>query len=185
MPPWVFWLVTTVVGLLGIGLILLGTYLGFYGHPIIRELTRALGEALVVAAFIAMTVDQYIKRGLVSDLYKYIAGHGLPTVIQDKIKELTRTAIIRRDLKQNYHLEHYVGGKLKLTVEGGYSIINCSNHVKEDAPRLDFEKHEDPTLDYFRCDSPDKSAVEIKRGNGSLSEKQDGVLSVSLKKMKF
>jgi hypothetical protein len=184
MPTWVFWLVTISVTLLGIGLISLATAFDFYGHQVTRELTRAFGEAFVVAAFIASTVDQYIKHGLVSDLYKYIAGYGLPSDIQDKIEELTKTTIIRRDFSQNYLLEHHSNGRLKLTVDGTYKIVNCSNHVKEHTPRLDFEKHEDPTLDYFRCDSADSSAVEVKKGNESLSEKQDGVLSVSLRKKK-
>jgi len=184
MPNWVFWLVTISVTLLGIGLISLATAFDFYGHQVTRELTRAFGEAFVVAAFIASTVDQYIKHGLVSDLYKYIAGYGLPSDIQDKIEELTKTTIIRRDFAQNYLLEHHSTGRLKLTVDGTYKIVNCSNHVKEHTPRLDFEKHEDPTLDYFRCDSADSSAVEVKKGNESLSEKQDGVLSVSLRKKK-
>src|SRR6266849_5798811 len=85
MPTWVFWLVTVSVALVGIGLISLATVFDFYGHQVPRELTRAFGEALVVASFIASTVDQYIKRGLVSDLYKFIAGYGLPTEIQNKL----------------------------------------------------------------------------------------------------
>lgn len=185
MPAWVFWIVTIGVALLGFGLISLAAISGFYGHQITRELTRAIGEALVVAAFIAGTVDQYIKHGLISDLYKYIVGHRLPIDIQDKIAELSKTAIIRRDFRQSYKLEHHPGGKLKLIVEGGYSIVNCSNRVKEDTPHLDFEAHENPTLDYFRCDSADRSAVDLKRGNASFTNKQDGVLSVSLKKIKF
>ncbi len=138
MPNWVFWLVTISVTLLGIGLISLATAFDFYGHQVTRELTRAFGEAFVVAAFIASTVDQYIKHGLVSDLYKYIAGYGLPSDIQDKIEELTKTTIIRRDFAQNYLLEHHSTGRLKLTVDGTYKIVNCSNHVKEHTPRLDF-----------------------------------------------
>jgi len=63
--------------------------------------------------------------------------------------------------------------------------VNCSNRSRDYTPRLDFEKHEDPTLDEFRCDSANKNAQDVKRGNTSLSEKQDAVLSVSLKKMKF
>jgi len=185
MPTWVFWLATISVALLGIGLISFATVFDFYGHQVPRELTRAFGEALVVASFIASTVDQYIKHGLVSDLYKYIAGYGLPREIQDKIGELTKTAIIRRDFAQNYLLEHHSAGKIKLTIEGSYRIANCSNRAKEHTPHLDFEKHEDPILDYFRCDSADSSAVEVKKGNESLSEKQGGVLSVSLRKKKF
>jgi len=117
MPGWVFWLVTVGVAAFGIGLISLATAFGFYGHQVVRELTRAFGEAFVVAAFIAATVDQYVKHGLVSDLYKYIAGHALPVEIQDKIKDLTNTAIIRRNFEQRFVLEHHGEDKLKLTVE--------------------------------------------------------------------
>jgi hypothetical protein len=183
MPGWVFWLVTVGVALLGIFLISLATAFGFYGHQVVRELTRAFGEAFVVAAFIAATVDQYTKHGLVSDLYKYIVGHALPPEIQDKIKELTRTTIMRRNFEERFVLEHHGEGRLKLTAEGCYDIINCSNRPQEFTPRLDFEKHEEPTLEEFRCDSDDKNAQDVKKGNESLSEKQDGVLSVSLKKM--
>lgn len=185
MPDWVFWLVTAGIALFGIGLISLGTAFDFYGHHVARELTRAFGEAFVVAAFIAATVDQYVKHRLVSDLYKYIAGHALPVEIQDKIKELTKTSIFRRNFEQRFSLEHQGEDKLKLTVEGSYEIVNCSNRPQEFTPHLDFEKHEDPTLDEFRCDSADKNAQDVKKGNANLSEKQDAILSVSLKKMKF
>lgn len=185
MPGWGFWLVTVVVAVLGILLIWLATALGFGGHQVVRELTRAFGEAFVVAAFIAATVDQYVKHGLVSDLYKYIAGHALPNEIQDKIQELSRTTIIRRNFEQRYHLEHHGEGRLKLTVEGCYDILNCSNSSQEFTLRLDFEKHEQVTLEDFRCDSSDKNTQDVKKGNASFSEKQEGIESVSLKKMKF
>ena len=185
MPGWVFWVVTSGVALLGVLLISSTVALNFYGHQVVRELTRASGEAFVVAAFIAATVDQYAKHGLISDLYKYIVGHGLPSEIQDKIKELARTTIIRRNFEARLALESIREDKLKLTVEGSYDLVNCSNRTQEFTPHLDFEKHEDPTLDEFRCDSADKNARDVKRGNTSLSEKQDGILSVLLKKMKL
>ena len=185
MPRWVFWLVTAGVALLGIFLISLATAFGFDGHPVVHELTRSFGEAFVVAAFIAATVDQYVKHGLVSDLYKYIVGHSLPVEIQDKIQELTKVVIIRRNFETRFVLERHGDDKLKLTVEGFYEVVNCSNRPQGFTPHLDFEKHEDPTFEEFRCDSADKSAQDVKKGNLSLIEKQDGVLSVSLKKMQL
>src|SRR5260370_24961151 len=178
MPGWVFWLVTAGVALLGIFLISLATAFGFDGHPVVRELTRAFGEAFVVAAFIAATVDQYVKRGLVSDLYKYIVGHALPVEIQDEIQELTKVVIVRRNFETRFVLERHGDDRLKLTVEGFYDIVNCSNRQQGLTPHLDFEKHEDPALEEFRCDSTDKNARDVKKGNVSLTEKQDGVLSV-------
>lgn len=185
MPSRVFWTVTSALAIVGIGLISAAAISGFFGNQVLRELARALGEAFVVAAFIAATVDQYVKHGLVSDIFKYIVGYSLPFEIQDKIKELTRNAIIRRNLEQLYLFEHYPEGKLKLTVEGKYEIFNCSNRVVEHTPHLDFEKHEEPVLEEFRCDSTDVAAQDAKRSNANLAEKQGGVLSASLKKIKI
>jgi hypothetical protein len=185
MPGWVFWLVTSGVALLGILLISLATAFGFHDHPVIRELTKGFGEAFVIAAFIAATVDQYVKRGLISDLYKYIVGYALPSEIQETIGELTKITIIRRDFEARLALEYLRQDIFRLIVEGSYNLVNCSNRPQEFTPHLDFEKHEDPTLDEFRCDSADKNAQDVKKGNTSFSEKQEGILSVSLKKMKF
>ena len=185
----IFWLVTIGAMVLGSTSIAATVVLHFYGHGVTRELVRAFGEALLIAGFIAVTVDQYVKGRLLwetsHDISKYLIGYNLPTEIQDQIRGLMATAIIRRDFEHRYILTRRSEDQLQLTIETGYSIFNCSNTAKDFTPRLDFEKHEGPTVLEFRCDSADRKAVDLKRGNQELVEKQDGVLSISLKKIRL
>lgn len=188
MRPWVFWLVTIGAMVLG-GAAIVATILSdFYCHEVARELARAFGEALLIAGFIAITVDQYVKRRLLwetsHDISKYLIGYNLPTEIQDQIRALMSTAVIRRDFEQRYILKRASENKLQLTVEARYNVLNCSNTSREFTPRLDFEKHEAPTVLEFRCDSADRKAVDRKVGNQELKE-HEGVLSVALKKIRL
>lgn len=189
MRRWGFAAIMACAMLLGIAAIVVSVMSRFWGHEVTRETVRDLGEALVIGSFIAVTVDQYVKRKLLwetsHDIAKYLIGYNLPKEIQDAIRDLMATAVIRRDFNQHYTLEHNTEGKLKLTISTKYKVLNCSNTVREFTPRLEFEKHQAPTILEFRCDSADRRAVDIKRGNQDLGEKQDGVLSIALKKIKL
>jgi hypothetical protein len=184
-----FWLITVGAMVLGSAIIGVTTLSYFHGREVLRELVRPFGEAALIAGFLAVTVDQYVKERLLKessrDISKYLIGYNLPTEIQDQIHELMGTAIIRRNFEQRYTLERHSVNKLKLTVNAEYRLINCSGTQKEFIPRLEFEKHEDPTVLQFRCDSADRKAVDLKSGDQGLVEKESGVLSIALKKIKL
>src|SRR5215467_13143506 len=64
-------------------------------------LSGHVGEALMVSAVSAATVDLYLKRKLThefaGDIAKYLIGYTLPTEIRDRINSLMRTDLIRRN----------------------------------------------------------------------------------------
>jgi hypothetical protein len=184
----IFWMVAIGAMVLGIAAIMATVRSHFYGHEVTREFVRAIGEAMFIAGFLAVTVDRYVKwyllREVTQDISKYLIGYNLPTEIQGRIGELMATAIIRREFEQHYILERDESGTMRLTTEFRYTLMNCANSAREFTPRIDFEKHEAPTVMEFRCDSSDKKAVDCKTpGNVELTEKQDGILSIALKRI--
>src|SRR5579863_8040968 len=178
-------------GLVTIGAILLGAIgmatsirYDFYGHQATREFARAISEALIIAGFIAVTVDRYVKERLLKetshDISKYLIGYNLPPEVQDRIHRLMGTTVIRRDFRHSYKLER-ISGQVKATISGEYSVENCSNSEQEYTPALHLEKHEDPILIEFRCDSADKNAVD--RKTGGIDDSRD-VVSFFLRKFR-
>src|SRR5437870_4022226 len=105
MHRWLFWLIVFGAMILGSAAIVASVSL-FRGQEVKRELLRGFGEALLIAGFIAATVDQYVKRRLLwetsHDISKYLIGYNLPPEIQDQIRELMGTAIIRQGFEQRY-----------------------------------------------------------------------------------
>jgi hypothetical protein len=179
-----FWVIT-VGAILGGAVLIAATILSqFYGHAIIRELARAIGEALFIAGFISVTVDQFVKGRLLKetsrDISKYLIGYNLPPEVQDRIHHLMGTTVIRRDFRQSYKLER-IDGQLRATICGEYNIENCSNSEQEYTPGLHLEKHENPTMIEFRCDSADKNAVDRKIGG---TQDSHDVVSFFLKTFK-
>jgi len=175
----VFWGFVGVALAGGIALTVLTVCSHFYGHEVTREVVRALGEALLIAAFIAATVDRYAKdrilREITKDVSKYLIGYNLPPKVQDRIKELMGTAIIRRDYRHTYIFERTDGNSLKMTIRGEYTIENCTNSDQPYTPRLDFEPHEQPVLIEFRCDSADQNAFD------RIGQQDAGKFNFSLK----
>jgi hypothetical protein len=173
-----------VLGVVGIGATVLSN---FHEYEVTRELVRALGEALLIAGFIAVTVDQYVKKRLLwetsHDIAKYLIGYNLPPEVQDQIHLLMGTALVRRDFRHTYMFEE-VDGRIKLTVRGEYKIENCSNTDQPYTPHLDFEKHEEAVLIEFRCDSADENARDLKGPEAQESDGQKPIVNFSLKEIK-
>src|SRR5690349_1760992 len=70
-------------------------------YEIRRSVLLSIGESLMVASILAVTVDLYIKKGLVrtvtKNLFQYLVGYKLPEPIQNRLRDLMGTSIIRRN----------------------------------------------------------------------------------------
>ena len=71
------------------------------GWVIRRIIAGSVGDALLVAALLAVTVDRYIKSDLIreasKDVHKYLVGYHLPEELKERIQEMMCEPIIRRD----------------------------------------------------------------------------------------
>jgi hypothetical protein len=100
----------SLTGLLGVGILAILVGHSLHLDKTIRgDLLASLGDAIIIASLLAMTVDQYMKRSLTreiqTDAYKFIVGYGLPAILQDEIKRVVEgSRILRRDYRISYNL---------------------------------------------------------------------------------
>src|SRR6266702_5683670 len=119
-----FWGSLVVIALLG-----LAALIGAHYMPLLWALPRALaisiGEALFVAAILGFTVDKYIKEFLVreasKDIFKYLVGYKLPEGIQNRLRDLMGTSLIRRNYQVIYTLTAISNDQMLLDVK--YSFL--------------------------------------------------------------
>src|SRR6266478_887173 len=114
---WIIWPVTIGAMIVGAFGIFASSHWIFPG----QELAKGLGEALFIAGFLAMTVDQYVKKKMVReasfDVSKYLIGYELPPEAQDRIMELMGCKIIRENYVAHYHATNVeMSGKIRLEV---------------------------------------------------------------------
>ena len=95
-----------------------------------RALTISIGEALFVAAILGFTVDKYIKEFLVreasKDLFKYLVGYKLPEGIQNRLRDLMGTSLIRRNYQVTYTLTTISNDYMLLDFKYSFLVENVS-----------------------------------------------------------
>lgn len=72
------------------------------GMPKREKLFHVAADALLIASFLAGTVDVYLKQRLLKeaafDIFQYMIGYQLPVGVSERIKQLVReTSLLRRD----------------------------------------------------------------------------------------
>jgi hypothetical protein len=164
-----------ILSLLGIGITLLFVQLPYVDHAF----THSLGDALVIAAVLAFTVDFYLKervlREVSSDVSKYLVGYRLPEEVQNRIRSLLQTRWVRRNCSVRLRLT-------EIAVKPGYVRIemviskDLENITTEEEPFQDrymYEKHLPEKILEMRCDSADISAQYQIVGPGLGEDKAD------------
>ena len=168
-------LMIVAIGVLGILLLLLysKTEIHFF---------ESSGDALVVASILALTVDRYLKQKfvmeelpkLVIDGYEHFAGYEFPPEMQEHIRTLLLTQIVRRDLNLSVRLTPSKIGANTVIVDAelSYSVVNLR---KLDVPyEQHFEHDKQPEFLELQCDSNDKSASYWYKGAEVKPESLDG-----------
>jgi hypothetical protein len=137
-----------------------------------KEAIKSVCDAVIIASLLAVTVDRFVKERLIrefsSDAAKYLMGYRLPTAVQDKIRELMSTTIVRRDYNANYTL---VGdnGRQKLTVELNFYVENYSNEPQTYQQLLGLAVYQAPTVSLMACHTTDDAArYEFKDVEGTV-----------------
>lgn len=78
----------------------------YYGTKYYLGWLAGIGEGLVVAGVLAVTVDWYLKEHLTTAVIRnvspYLMGADLPEVLKDEIHALCVTEVIRRDLELDF-----------------------------------------------------------------------------------
>lgn len=148
-----------------------------------RDLAISIGESLFVAAILGFTVDKYIKEFLVreasKDLFKYLVGYKLPEEIQNRLRDLMGTSLIRRNYQVTYTLSATANDQMLLDVKYSFLVENVSTDEVDYTPKFQGEKHDKPRILELRCDGKDirfRKAAESGGTIGEESTKTPGVI---------
>jgi len=147
-----------------------------------RSLALALGEALIVASILGLTVDRYLKGYLLQtvsrDMYKYLVGYNLPEEIKERLQSLMGTVFIRRNWQIAYTLTPTESDSDQVIVDVRYrfELENISNTVQTYRQRIQSEKYLNPIILEMRCDDPENGYCRSVTAPGeSLGRDQEGV----------
>jgi hypothetical protein len=144
------------------------------------DLAKSLGEALIIASVLAATVDLYAKtimlREVTRDVFHYITGHPLPKQLQDQIRKLVSTDLIRRDMRIRYGFAWYDLGIegtehdfVLLTIETEWKLENLSSSEILHQERLELEAHDAPRVINMRCASSESDSCYDQRPQGGAN----------------
>lgn len=182
----------TIATLFGFGVILKLGRLSYLKS----QFSESLGDALVIAGILALTVDYYLKnrvlREVSADVSKYLIGYQLPGEVQDRIKGLLQTTWVRRNCNVRCRLTEIPDepGHIRLEVTLSDEMENITNDALSYADTLEFEKHDPERIVELRCDSEEKRARYCLAGaalNDAIKEKKDepGVMVAQGKRVRI
>src|ERR1041385_1538867 len=94
-------------------------------HTVLHGVRTGLAEALIIAVFLAATVDFYVKQRLAEEIARDVSPHmaaaALPNLLRDEIRVISNVNLYRRELEIEYILDkRVVDGETKI-------ILNCKS----------------------------------------------------------
>ncbi len=102
--------------------VVLSLALGVLGMMCPDVFVRSIGEALFIAAFLAVTVDLFVKDRLAKDVSRDVMaatlGYHVPREITDEIREIASFKAIRRNVELVYRLLPYEAST-------DYVLVDC------------------------------------------------------------
>lgn len=137
-------------------------------HTTLEEGFTALGHALLIASILAGSVDGYAKGRLLKEamhsMSKYLIGWELPGELQDRIKNIMGTGLVRR----NFHIHYKISlieldpNHVTLTVKMEYEVENLTHQKQRYRQTLTLEKHLRAEVLEMRCNSQDVASQYYK-----------------------
>lgn len=149
----IFWIVT--IGALVLGAIAVGYSVQHESKH--SKIIEALGEALVIAGFLSLTVDRYVKHKLIEevsrDVAKLIFGYQLPPGAEATFKDLMLGwRVIREDLAISWKIVPVPSSdKLNVTVAFSFTVRNFGNSKETYKQSVFAEDHDTPTITHLKC----------------------------------
>ena len=170
---WSFWVIVGICFL--IGAVLLKVQVAFLDPGF----SHSLGDALVIATILAITVDIYMKervlREVSSDVSKYLIGYRLPTEVQDRIRGLLQTRWIRRNNTVRLRITEIPNkpGWVRKDVFISKDLENITTSEEQFEDCFYYESNQPETIVEMRCDSPDPSVQYVLTGPNLAHAKTD------------
>jgi hypothetical protein len=170
-----------------------GLLLTTFGLPYISErFSTAMGDALMIASVLGLTVDYFLKervlREVSADVSKYLIGYRLPVEVQDRIRFLLQTQWIRRNFHIRCRLTEINADRINLEITVSHDIQNITSETLPYQHFIEYERHDPQRVLEMRCDSNDPRArYRIADADVQAREKADdpGVMQVLGRKVKI
>src|SRR6266496_926537 len=140
--------------LLAFGMILLNT--SRYSWSLLRQLpmpvregSSALGEALVIAAILALFVDPFLKDHLLREasknIFEHLLGFDQEPEIRQKLKEVAfQTTLYRRNFRIEYRLEPLGNDRVSFHINNECHVINPTPSKRPYQAQWTFNPAESP-----------------------------------------
>jgi hypothetical protein len=159
-PRILFYVITISVLLLGAAAISLSWYWQKEGSLKILE---AFGEAMLIAGFLSLTVDRYIKREMLDEvshgITEFMIGYELPKEAKAKIRDLMGSRILRQDMELHWRIsETSDPTKVKVVMSFSFDVKNITSENEEYRQVVVVEKRDNPTIGHLECASSDEVA---------------------------
>ncbi len=110
------------------------------------HLTRAFGDALLIAGLLTVCVDYFVKRDLAREaaqnIFHHILGFDQPPEIRDRLKAIVHeTKIYRRNYRANIHISSHTEGVL-ISVKYSFDLVNPTNQTLPFTQKVSCERGE-------------------------------------------
>ena len=141
---------TVVVGALGI-------VISFRYGERTSKIIEAIGEALLIAGVLALTVDRYIKHKLAEEVAHDVAriafGFHLPPEAEAIFKDITTGwRLFRENLVITWSISRIPSSHLlKVVVHFCFEIRNIGTSEEPYKQSVFVEDHDNPTIEFLRC----------------------------------
>ncbi len=150
---------------IGVGALVIGAfaiYASLHWYFPAQEIVKSFGEALFISGFLSITVDRYVKWRMLhevsSDVSKFLIGWQLPKEMQDRIGQLMKTDLVRRNLDIHYSMVRTAERRVVLRVRFSFDLVNLTDHKVDYRQYVAFEKHDNPQIQELECASSDERA---------------------------
>lgn len=129
---------------------------GHYGQEagLVKWLADTLhvtADALIVAALLGLTVDRYLKTQLMRDVGAIFIGWALPHEVRNYIREVSQTALVRREHDASYTLELVGEAEVKVTVMITFRVFNYGLKAMDYGVELVQDLSKNPYRDEVAC----------------------------------
>lgn len=183
------WMIAILLALAGASLIF-GSIEGLQGWPVVAELVKAAGDALIVAGVIAATVDRPLKKWLLHEasrgIFKHMVGFDPQPEIKDELERIvfrdTKVLCRRRNIR--FRIEPSDAGTVRVTVDTSVEVetpgATAVNGFQQFAT---FERAENPTMHRLSLIAPADAGQNYDQPNPELKPKPPGILEARMHKV--
>jgi hypothetical protein len=114
------------------------------------EPLASVGEALIVAAILAFTVDQFVKehfiREVTKDVFHLIIGYDVPPEVKQRIKDLIQISLIAMNRRVTIRIESKAKSTVRVYFAAEWQLRNLKAVNQPYTPSLAILESDHPTF---------------------------------------